>query len=297
MHSVIHCPICEGTTFEKVLTCKDHYVSHETFQIKKCIGCDLLITSPRPDDTDLPRYYLSDEYLSHSSGVSSLFSLIYNTARTFTLNWKSRLINKYLLNDQRTILDVGCGTGEFLLSCKSAGWDIQGVEPSQKAREIASKKLQVCVFQELNQVSTTSSIITLWHVLEHIPDLKASLRQLKTLLEKNGTLFIAVPNHRSTDAKKFGNAWAGYDVPRHLWHFSQKSMTQLLLKFNLKVVKIHPMKLDAFYVSILSEKYLRSKSSLGGFISGAISGFVSNLYAKKDNQYSSLIYVVRHNDQ
>jgi SAM-dependent methyltransferase len=297
MLSITRCPICDGKNFEDFLTCTDYTVSHETFTIVKCPTCSLLATSPRPDEHQIEKYYLSNEYISHAVGTSSIFDFIYKFARRFTLRWKINILEKNIqstaCNNPQTLLDVGCGTGEFLAKCKDKGFTIAGVEPSSVARMSATKLTGQEILQTLESTNGQFEVITLWHVLEHVHDLNQYLVSLKSKLSKNGTMFIAVPNHESQDAKTYQQNWAGYDVPRHLWHFNQTSMKSLINNHSFKLIKVIPMKLDAFYVSILSEKQTRKASSPVGIIRGISKGLVSNLSAAKTCEYSSLIYILR----
>jgi hypothetical protein len=167
------------------------------------------------------------------------------------------------------------------------------VEPSDIARHNAEILTGKKIFKTIDNIDQTFDVITLWHVLEHIPNINETISQLKTKLSQNGTMFIAVPNHKSNDAKRYKEAWAGYDVPRHLWHFSIPNMTQILNMHQLAVKQILPMKLDAFYVSMLSEKYLTGTIGPLQILTGFTAGLKSNIKAKSNNQYSSLIYVVR----
>nr|WP_262899600.1 class I SAM-dependent methyltransferase [Chryseosolibacter histidini] len=294
MIAVNQCPVCEGKVFRPYLKCKDHTVSHETFQLIKCENCKLVITSPRPTNEALGRYYLSDDYVSHAKKSKGLFDKVYKTSRLYTLRWKLNLVKENLRSkgNSSTILDFGCGTGEFLQTCKQNGFVTTGVEPSDIARAHAAELTAGKVHSTLEEVEGSFQVITLWHVLEHVPDLNQKIEQLKSKLEKDGIMFIAVPNHQSYDARTYQERWAGYDVPRHLWHFSEPTMSQLLKKHGLTLEKIIPMKLDAFYVSMLSEKHSSGRSSIGGFIQGFVNGFRSNALAKP-NEYSSLIYLVR----
>jgi 2-polyprenyl-3-methyl-5-hydroxy-6-metoxy-1,4-benzoquinol methylase len=209
------------------------------------------------------------------------------------LGWKRNLVKKY--SGENKILDIGCGTGEFLHEMKSHGWSITGVEPSPNARESSKKKTGVEIFKSLSDVTDNDfNAITLWHVLEHLPDPNQALRTVHNLLHQSGTIFIAVPNLQSYDAGYYQSFWAGYDVPRHLWHFDKKNMETLLKKNGLQLVKILPMHLDSFYVSLLSESYKHPKrSKLLHLFSAIIIGLKSNIMARKTLAYSSLIYVVR----
>jgi 2-polyprenyl-3-methyl-5-hydroxy-6-metoxy-1,4-benzoquinol methylase len=293
MYEIQQCPVCGGKTFSKFLACEDYTVSHGTFNLIQCKQCDLVITSPRPHEDDLGRFYSSPQYISHSKVALTLFDKVYQISRTFALNWKLNLIKENSLTPVKTLLDFGCGTGSFLQKCSNAGLQVTGVEPSDRPRQIANENLpQHSVYQSINDISGTFQVITLWHVLEHIPDLNNIIDQLKHRLEQNGTIFLAVPNHLSYDAKTYRQHWAGYDVPRHLWHFNKKNMEQLMNTHGLKLQKIIPMKLDAFYVSMLSEQY-KGNGKISSYIKGSWNGLKSNIRARKDNQYSSLIYVVQ----
>ncbi|MCI0750388.1 MAG: class I SAM-dependent methyltransferase [Flammeovirgaceae bacterium] len=192
------------------------------------------------------------------------------------------------------ILDVGCGTGDFLQTCMQSNFQVSGVEVSAGARMIAERKTGKNIVRQLRDINETSfDLITLWHVLEHVPDLNQTLVTLKEKLSDNGRLFIAVPNYASYDCQVYSKFWAGYDVPRHLWHFDQNTMKALLTKNTLILEKTIGMKLDAFYISMLSEKYKRGQLSVGGLISAVFNGLISNLKAMSTGNYSSLIYIVK----
>jgi 2-polyprenyl-3-methyl-5-hydroxy-6-metoxy-1,4-benzoquinol methylase len=264
-------------------------VSHESFKITKCNNCNFLFTNPRPDLQHIGSYYKSDQYISHTDKSNNLTNSLYKIARIFTLNQKLKLVNSMV--DEKSILDFGCGTGDFLSTCKNKQWNIHGFEPDSAARTIAEKKIKISIHQNLETLHNLSdlSIATLWHVLEHVSDLNKTIATLVNTLCKKGKLLIAVPNHESLDAKTYQEFWAAYDVPRHLYHFSQSTMHKLLKNHGLKINQILPMKLDSFYVSLLSEKY---KKGYSNFPNSFLNGCKSNIYAKKNNNnYSSLIYV------
>jgi len=291
--SISTCPICSGTQFIAHLSCTDHTTSQEYFSLKRCTKCQFVFTDPRPDDESLAKYYISDKYISHTGDNKTLINKIYLQARKITLVRKRKLVKKYSIKNK--ILDVGCGTGEFLNEMKSHGWKISGVEPSTSARESAEKKTGTKILKSLNDVSENNfSAITLWHVLEHLTDPNLALQTLHKLINETGTIFIAVPNLQSYDANYYKSFWAAYDVPRHFWHFDKKNMKILLEKNGLKLIKTLPMHFDSFYVALLSESYKNSKrSKLLQLFKAFIVGLKSNLKAKRTMEYSSLIYVVK----
>ena len=285
------CPVCKHSVYINYIICKDHLVSGESFAITQCKRCGFLFTNPRPDSENLDKYYESPEYISHSNRSSSLINLVYKNVRNHTIKQKVSLINGLKTNHE--ILDVGCGTGHFLQACKKNDWKINGVEPNEHARKQGEKLLKMPLTDSLQHFKTAGKmgIISFWHVLEHIPDLNETIDLAKKLLEKKGKLVIAVPNHESLDASFYKQYWAAFDVPRHLYHFSQRTMKELLKNHDLKLKKIFPMKFDAYYVSMLSEKY---KCGRTNYIEAFKNGYRSNAFAKKNhNNYSSLIYIAR----
>lgn len=290
MHETLYkCPLCSNTSLNKHIDSKDYFLTQEHFSISSCNHCSFLFTNPRPTSDEISNYYQSSEYISHTGNANNLINRVYKLARYFTLSKKVKLINR--LSSGKTILDFGCGTGDFLYTCKQKSWEIHGFEPDQDARGIASEKNNIKIystFEELKEVKQID-LITLWHVLEHVHDLKHTLDILQSKLTVGGKLLIAVPNYQSFDAKYYKEFWAAYDLPRHLYHFSQSSMTQLLKYYGIKISEIIPMKLDSFYVSLLSEKYKNGKSN---YLKSFINGYKSNIYARKNNKnYSSLIYI------
>ncbi|HEV8081538.1 MAG TPA: class I SAM-dependent methyltransferase [Chitinophagaceae bacterium] len=289
------CPCCNSNNIVKALFAKDHTVTNEIFEIGQCNDCTARFTQNAPDKTDIIKYYKSENYISHSDTKKGFINSIYHQVRKTTLNSKKRLIKKCTKLSNGKVLDIGAGTGAFLHTMNNAGWGITGLEPDESAREKGKKlyglNLQPSV-ELFNLSPQTFDAITLWHVLEHVHELHEYIVQLKKLLKPNGYLFIAVPNYTSYDAGVYKEFWAGYDVPRHLYHFSPHSIIQLLLLHGLKIKEIKPMWYDSFYVSLLSEKY---RTGNNNFINACVNGFISNwktLFNKK--RCSSLIYVATH---
>jgi 2-polyprenyl-3-methyl-5-hydroxy-6-metoxy-1,4-benzoquinol methylase len=273
---------------------KDYSVSGEEFQLVFDEVLELYKTEPQPSLSTLGSYYESEDYISHTDAKRNLFEKIYHWVRSYMLSKKIKLVEQHTKSDTKKLLDIGCGTGDFLAIAKKRNWEISGVEPDVQARKIASEKttIKIETNEYLSQIPSESfDAITMWHVLEHVPNLSEQIQTLKRLLKPNGTIFIAVPNFKSHDARHYKEFWAAYDVPRHLWHFSQKSIKLLFAKENMKVVKILPMKFDAYYVSLLSEKHKNGKMNP---IKGFYRGFLSNLKAKSSSEYSSLIYVIQN---
>ena len=274
------------------LTLKDYSVSKETFDLYHDETLDMLITFPQPSLDNLGKYYESEDYISHTDNQRSLFEKLYHFIKNIALKNKLHLINTLQPNKGR-ILDIGAGTGDFLSVAKKDGWQTIGVEPSTKAKSIAINKGVSFVELTTELENNSFDVISMWHVLEHVPDLDKQIKELKRLLKPTGTLIIAVPNFKSFDAKYYGKFWAAFDVPIHFWHFSKTAIKLLFEKEKMKLEKVLPMKFDSFYVSLLSEKY---KSGKMNFIKAFYVGLLSNWKARSSFEHSSHIYIIR-NDQ
>ena len=273
------------------LTVKDHSLSKETFDLYYDGILDMLITHPQPSIENLGKYYESEDYISHTDNKRSLFEKLYHFIKSISLKNKLNLINS-LQSNKGQILDIGAGTGDFLLVAKNNGWQTIGVEPSERAKSIAINKGISFVEQTSELENNSFDVISMWHVLEHVLDLDRQIKELKRLLKPTGTLIIAVPNFKSFDAKHYGKFWAAYDVPIHFWHFSKTAIKLLFEKEEMKLEKLLPMKFDSFYVSLLSEKY---KSGKMNFIKAFFIGLQSNWKAKEKFEYSSHIYIIKNN--
>ncbi|MCK0108263.1 class I SAM-dependent methyltransferase [Flavobacteriaceae bacterium S0825] len=275
------------------LEVKDHSVSGETFQLIVNETYGFLETSPQPTKDQLSEYYKTEDYISHTDSKRNLFEKAYHLVRNISLKRKITLINSFN-SEEKKLLDIGCGTGDFLKAAQDNNWYVSGIEPNHSARDIANKKTNNSVFntEKIQQFKERSfDVITLWHVLEHLPNLEEQIITLTKLLKANGTLIIAVPNFNCFDANYYKDFWAAYDVPRHLWHFNQKSIASLFERKNMTVVKTLPMKFDAYYVSLLSEKY---KTGFMNPLKAFWIGFRSNLKARRSNEHSSIIYIIKN---
>lgn len=282
------CPLCKSKQFNNHLICDDYTVSHESFALVKCSKCSLIFTNPRPELDHLSKYYKSDQYISHTDKANSPLHFAYKAVRYYTLRQKTKLIKKY--NDGiGSVLDYGSGTGDFINVCKKQGWNVKGYEPDEDARKIAEKKNEGCIISSIKDLKEEVDVITAWHVIEHVFDLRKTVKSLRKKLKEGGHLILALPNHQSYDAKQYSKYWAAYDVPRHLYHFDQKAMETFAKQFKFTIENILPMKFDAYYVSLLSEKYKKQKS----FITALKTGYLSNKEAKKTTEYSSLIYILK----
>lgn len=291
MEVLKNCPVCGATELELFLAGKDYFLTTESFEIVKCSNCGFRFTNPRPGAGELGKYYESTDYISHSDIRKGLFASVYQQVRKYTLGRKRAMISKFQPGGE--LLDIGCATGQFLNYMSEYGWNVTGIEPDEKTRTraISEYGLKVLPEEGLNTIRNgTFDLITMWHVLEHVSDLNGRMEQLRNLLKSQGTLIIAVPNCDAYDAVKYRAFWAGYDLPRHLYHFAKSDMKLLAEKHGFTIVTILPMKFDAYYVSLLSEKY---KSGRMRWLPALWNGFCSNVHSGQNKGHSSLIYVIK----
>ncbi|MCG2459209.1 class I SAM-dependent methyltransferase [Flavobacteriaceae bacterium F89] len=269
------------------LSTNDFSVTGEDFQLLYNEELEMLVTHPQPQSLD--RYYASEDYISHTDSSRGLVNFLYQRIKKHNLQRKVKMIESFA-NGNKTLLDVGAGTGDFLVAAKESGWTVKGVEPNPTAKQRAAEKGIELETGLQSLQANTYQIITLWHVLEHLPNLDKQIKSLSSHLEDSGILIVAVPNFKSFDAKFYKRYWAAFDVPRHLWHFSRTSIEKLFMNHSLKVVQTNPMVFDAFYVSLLSEKYKSGKQS---FVKGFLVGLWSNIRAWGNKEYSSIVYVLQ----
>jgi 2-polyprenyl-3-methyl-5-hydroxy-6-metoxy-1,4-benzoquinol methylase len=287
------CPACGETRWKDVGQIKDHSITGEWFSLKECNHCRLRVTFPQPPTNEIGRYYASKDYISHSDTRSGLINQLYHKARASMLKKKLSWVKEASGMHKGKILDIGAGTGHFAHYMQMNGWEVLGLEPDPSARKVALEKLGIAL-QPLEQLShlepKTYDVITLWHVLEHVHEVNSYMDRFRSLLKDNGVLIIAVPNYTSADAMHYGLNWAAYDVPRHLWHFSPEAMEKLMSKHQFSLLNKIPMRLDAYYVSMLSEKYKASRSI--GPLLAFLSGLKTTYMTMADtNKASSIIYV------
>jgi len=278
----------QPTNSENTFKVKDHFLTQKEFYLNKNSEFGYLETHPIPEN--LSEFYKSENYISHTDSSKSLFEKVYQKLKLYNIRYKfSKLDHK---ENGKKLLDIGCGTGDFIQFAQKKGLKIFGIEPNQKAIEIAKNKIsrEGEFFDELSDTDETFDSITLWHVLEHIPDLNRTLIEIKSKLKSEGELIIAVPNYKSFDAKFYQSFWAAYDVPRHLWHFSPEDFDRLMNHHGMKIVNKYPLLLDSFYVSLLSEKY---KGNRWGIFRAMLIGTISNFLGFWNGNYSSIIYKIK----
>lgn len=267
---------------------KDYLVTGEIFEVQLDPITQIAQTIPVPPLDHLAQYYASEEYISHGNKKRTGIDLLYGLVQGFMLKQKEKWLSKHTKENKRC-LDFGCGTGALVHHLNQKNWDAYGVEPSEKARNFSAVEERLYPsLEELPQKEFDA--IALWHVLEHLSDPAKFLKTFYDRLDQQGYLFLALPNFNSFDAKHYKDTWAAYDVPRHLWHFSTKGITQLCEQTGFDLVESRGLFFDAFYVSYLSEQHQKSKAA---FLKGMCVGLWSNLHACFTKEYSSKLYVFK----
>lgn len=269
-----------------LFTVKDYLTSGDSFNLywdnqKKRAWTDLGETK------DLNHYYSSDQYNPHQAENKSLINILYGLARKAMLRYKLKLFKSFVKPSGK-LLDIGCGAGDFLSFMDKNNFDVSGVENNNIALEICDKK-KLNVYNSLEKITDrTYDIISLWHVLEHLPQPEEVIAKIHSLLSGKGVLVIAVPNFSSHDRLHYENNWAGFDVPRHLWHFTPEGLEEMLSSAGFKLIKKSPLWLDVFYISFLSEKHKGNKFP---FLTGMIKGSyftIRSLFSKKHSTFFSV---------
>ncbi len=289
------CPLCKSGLFLNLKEITDHAISGKKFLLCKCSKCNLIFTNPRPEKESISQYYQSDDYISHKDKSNNITNILYKIVRKITIRQKLDWLNNNNIK-KGSLLDIGCGTGYFLEAAAKDGWKTIGLEPDETARKIALEK-HITIVSDIAELPVKKhyQCITMFHVLEHIHKLRKTGKKLYELLKRDGTLFIAVPNYNSFDSNYYDKYWAGLDVPRHLYHFTQETIHVFAKEHNFKIINTIPMKFDSYYVSLLSEQYKDKDSPLWKrYHKGITLGLKSNQWAKdNDNNYSSLLFILK----
>jgi 2-polyprenyl-3-methyl-5-hydroxy-6-metoxy-1,4-benzoquinol methylase len=297
---IAFCPLCPaGTTAQTYLACGDRLREPglSNYRLVKCLGCGLIYLSPRPLLAFAASHHKQDGYDPFLSFASprNLFERIYLLARRWTTNWKRRLIIATVAPRGR-VLDVGCGTGEFLASIADL-YDVEGIEPEPDAARWGREKLGLKIHTgDLSSVQLGQpkfDLVTLWHALEHIPEPVDALRRIGDLVNPGGYLLVALPNIASFDARFYGSDWVAIDAPRHLWHFTPDTLARAAKAAGFEKLRFGALPLDSFYNILLSEKlhlqstpyravispFRMSYAMAGSLLRAAISHSPSGLYA------------------
>ena len=288
-----NCHICNSSKNRLVFHVKDFFLSGESFSIYECQQCHVRFTYPQPHQSEISRYYQSEQYYSHKQGRISIVALLYGLLRWLSIKGKVRFVKNYYSKAGK-LLDIGFGAGHFLYSMHKSGWNCTGVEPHHESRNVFQSKTGITVYPQIEEIPTGNHfhLVTLWHVLEHFHDPVQAVRVIQTLQREGDYLIIALPNYLSEDAVYFREYWAAYDVPRHLFHFHPQSIKELLTNNSYHFVSSKGMVMDVFYISMLSFRYQIKSFAL---IRAFFLGIKIALLQRKSAYHSSIVYVFQKN--
>lgn len=294
-HAELLCLICQSPQQDHHMEVPNRFKPEETFTLVRCSHCGFVFLYPRPDEKEIENYYEDEDYQPHQKDPKSFSEYIYQKVRVWNNSYKRRLIENLI--SKSSILDYGCGTGEFLLEMQHAGWVTYGFEPAVKAKTVA-QQYGLRLLKSPEDLKTPVDVMTLWHVLEHVHQPISLLNQLKEYLSADGLLIIAVPNPRSVDSRMFGKNWVAYDAPRHLYHFRPKDIDSLLHSLGFKIIEYKGLYFDPWYNALLSGAFESHNKSLMKKIFIILKGiaaaslaFGEGLVSSKKS--SSVIYIAK----
>lgn len=228
------CPICNSVKIKQSLTSHDnHYGIAGEYNHYKCLECGLLFLNPMPTDSFLSNAYPSDYYAyQKASGISGIRRIL---KRLTFLEWKTK---DPKFKSPGRMLDIGCGSGEFLLKMREEGWDVYGVEPSQSAALIGREKFGLNIHNGTllgtDYQDEYFDYIRLNHSLEHMTNPLENMSVVSRILKKGGKLFIGVPNTKSIAFRIFGQYWWNLGAPQHPINYDFKSLSGLVVPFGFE---------------------------------------------------------------
>lgn len=235
----LSCDVCGSSDSTPYSTPVD-YITGERFAVVRCPHCGLIYVDPQPPLADLKRYYPA----GHQQAEPAAYELMDAKARV-------RFVAQHVPAKPGLALDVGCGKGLLLQGLRERDWQVYGTELSEISSSHARSKgltVYTSMVEEAPFEAGSFDLITLFHVLEHLPQPKNTISVLFTLLRPGGSLLIEVPNIGSWYAKSFGDDWFHYDVPRHLFHFNPQTLHQLISNAGFVITRTdtHNIQYDAF---------------------------------------------------
>ncbi|HET7037986.1 MAG TPA: class I SAM-dependent methyltransferase [Thermomicrobiaceae bacterium] len=233
----VACPLCGPSRTRTLFVARDRLLGGPgAFPVTRCLCCGMVYLNPRPTAGALGAYY-PDVYYPLKEEPDPTALAIARGLCTRVAGWVERADAS-----NPSVLDIGCGTGLFLREARERGWTVEGIELSASAAAYARERFGLPVRQGTLAQTTLPNgafdVITMWHVLEHLPDPLATLRQVQGALRPGGLLLLAVPNVASLEARLFGRRWYSLDAPRHLYHFSPATVEAALRRAGLRPERI-----------------------------------------------------------
>jgi len=279
----VNCDICNGNGADIFYKLQSPDFPEELFSLMKCKECGLLFINPRPGKEKIKKYYPDKEYYAYSQAENELQTQDKNKIEKLIDSLRRITVNEYYANKENlpvfiklktkflaffgkhrfgsaprklkvgSILDIGCGDGQFLSSLKELGWKVKGVEVNSYATKKARQR-DLDVYNknmlDINFEKERFNVVRLWSVLEHLHQPSRTLRKINQILEEDGFLIIQVPNFGSAARKIFKKKWSAFDAPRHLYSFNQKTLKKITEKNNFEVFKMYTMSVGTIEASL-----------------------------------------------
>ncbi len=215
------CDLCGSNAQEYLYD--DPAVLGERFSLVRCATCGMICTWPQPGAEFLKKLYAAGSYEDNT--ISGRYTL----DTSFSRNNHPRVLEAIEgLTRGRTLLDVGCGAGQFLAAARSRGWDIFGLEPSGGGGAIAQEKfgdrVKTVFLQDAGYADASFDVVSLWGVLEHVPQPSAIFREVWRVLRPGGVFFAHTPNYNWLSLKRTLQKLAGkpgsLEAHEHLYQFT-----------------------------------------------------------------------------
>lgn len=223
---------------EKLFTARD-YITGDAFDVCRCGGCGFVVTLPAPTEGQIEKYYPAG-YYGGTSGRR--FPAIVEWLQGALYRGRARAVERVLCRGPGRVLDVGCGRGLLLRAFRERGWKVEGTELSESAasfaRDVLDIPVKVAPAVALPWPDQTFDAVLMWHVLEHLPDPSAALREAARVLQPGGVIFAGAPNFGSPEALWTQDKWFHLDVPRHLTHLTRESLGASLASAGFEVRRV-----------------------------------------------------------
>lgn len=231
------CPLCKSNKIKKLFNL-DKRAHGDRFSVAVCEECEVAWTDPIPDEREISKFY-PEEY--HGKMGRHRFMPVMEFLVWFSRSKRAKEVSSLNSDLPGKILDIGCGRGWMISILKGMGWEVCGTELSTESSSFARERLNLNVFTkkvaDCNFEKGYFDVVTLWHVLEHLPDPISGLREINRVLKDNGALVVEVPDFGGLQSRLFGNKWFHLDSPRHLFHFTDKTLKKCLEGAGFKVIK------------------------------------------------------------
>ena len=231
------CLLCGSDQIEDLFQARDFRLNDhkETFKFVKCNKCNLIFQYPLPAEKDMIAHYNQNVLYKNPKDLSKLRQYLHN----YGLKKRSEMITHN--KKQGLLLDIGCGTGSFLAyMAQHTHLEVTGTEINERNVAFIKNNYSFPVYlgdlQQLAFPKEHFDVITMWDVIEHLPNPKELLTEIHKILKPNGYLVIRVPNGNSFDFKLFGKYWAGVDAPRHYLIYTKQTLSVFLENSGFSVV-------------------------------------------------------------